>query len=173
MPPRAPSSQRLEPQILAGAGDCHLPGGNALPSLSVERLRREAHAFFEGGPAQRRGTKPSRPAHADELFSVAEQQGGDRRAVEAFADRLEPPDGVAHRFDERPTRVEDHREDMFGVAAALNRFVRLRSEPFTRSEEHTSELQSRLHLVCRLLLEKKKERSFMNSTTSPTRAECQ
>src|SRR2546429_1549368 len=29
--------------------------------------------------------------------------------------------------------------------------------PATRSEEHTSELQSRLHLVCRLLLEKKKK----------------
>src|SRR3989449_4862019 len=29
----------------------------------------------------------------------------------------------------------------------------------TRSEEHTSELQSRLHLVCRLLLEKKKKAS--------------
>src|SRR2546422_2624286 len=28
---------------------------------------------------------------------------------------------------------------------------------FSRSEEHTSELQSRLHLVCRLLLEKKKK----------------
>src|SRR2546422_2888672 len=28
--------------------------------------------------------------------------------------------------------------------------------PRVRSEEHTSELQSRLHLVCRLLLEKKK-----------------
>src|SRR3989304_6013698 len=28
-----------------------------------------------------------------------------------------------------------------------------------RSEEHTSELQSRLHLVCRLLLEKKKTRN--------------
>src|SRR2546422_5865416 len=28
-----------------------------------------------------------------------------------------------------------------------------------RSEEHTSELQSRLHLVCRLLLEKKKTQS--------------
>src|SRR2546422_6955228 len=28
-----------------------------------------------------------------------------------------------------------------------------------RSEEHTSELQSRLHLVCRLLLEKKKNKS--------------
>src|SRR2546429_1495571 len=29
-----------------------------------------------------------------------------------------------------------------------------------RSEEHTSELQSRLHLVCRLLLEKKKKKTF-------------
>src|SRR5687768_18508047 len=29
--------------------------------------------------------------------------------------------------------------------------------PAHRSEEHTSELQSRLHLVCRLLLEKKKK----------------
>src|SRR5687768_7362342 len=29
-----------------------------------------------------------------------------------------------------------------------------------RSEEHTSELQSRLHLVCRLLLEKKKPKRF-------------
>src|SRR2546422_5958397 len=32
-----------------------------------------------------------------------------------------------------------------------------RSASHTRSEEHTSELQSRLHLVCRLLLEKKKK----------------
>src|SRR2546429_3986436 len=35
---------------------------------------------------------------------------------------------------------------------------------FTRSEEHTSELQSRLHLVCRLLLEKKKKKHKMQST---------
>src|SRR2546422_1094472 len=33
------------------------------------------------------------------------------------------------------------------------------AEEFERSEEHTSELQSRLHLVCRLLLEKKKKPS--------------
>src|SRR2546429_3768991 len=32
-----------------------------------------------------------------------------------------------------------------------------------RSEEHTSELQSRLHLVCRLLLEKKKKAKQSNS----------
>src|SRR2546422_7812275 len=35
--------------------------------------------------------------------------------------------------------------------------------PEFRSEEHTSELQSRLHLVCRLLLEKKKKEKNMRS----------
>src|SRR5205809_2252248 len=34
-----------------------------------------------------------------------------------------------------------------------------------RSEEHTSELQSRLHLVCRLLLEKKKPTNTHHTTT--------
>src|SRR2546429_700372 len=40
-----------------------------------------------------------------------------------------------------------------------------------RSEEHTSELQSRLHLVCRLLLEKKKS-SRHPSSASPTPCWC-
>src|SRR5437870_6537038 len=39
----------------------------------------------------------------------------------------------------------------------LRRFVR-------RSEEHTSELQSRGHLVCRLLLEKKKNKNVNHTT---------
>src|SRR2546422_3385164 len=37
----------------------------------------------------------------------------------------------------------------------------------TRSEEHTSELQSRLHLVCRLLLEKKKKKRDKHAHTDP------
>src|SRR2546429_4257340 len=37
----------------------------------------------------------------------------------------------------------------------------------TRSEEHTSELQSRLHLVCRLLLEKKKKHRLRESRICP------
>src|SRR2546422_1253354 len=37
--------------------------------------------------------------------------------------------------------------------------------PGSRSEEHTSELQSRLHLVCRLLLEKKKKKRQKRSLT--------
>src|SRR2546422_8563784 len=38
---------------------------------------------------------------------------------------------------------------------------------FHRSEEHTSELQSRLHLVCRLLLEKKKKQNEIAALKSP------
>src|SRR2546422_6624659 len=37
-----------------------------------------------------------------------------------------------------------------------------------RSEEHTSELQSRLHLVCRLLLEKKKKNNTQHTLTANT-----
>src|SRR5687768_17804610 len=42
----------------------------------------------------------------------------------------------------------NHRHDVDGLRPGLN-------GQCVRSEEHTSELQSRLHLVCRLLLEKK------------------
>src|SRR2546422_7499932 len=40
-----------------------------------------------------------------------------------------------------------------------------------RSEEHTSELQSRLHLVCRLLLEKKKKQDRKTSRDGSTRTD--
>src|SRR2546422_7485722 len=49
-----------------------------------------------------------------------------------------------------------------GRARGPTRFASRSSEASSgpeRSEEHTSELQSRLHLVCRLLLEKKKKRT--------------
>src|SRR2546422_6480303 len=42
---------------------------------------------------------------------------------------------------------------------------RLRGKQGERSEEHTSELQSRLHLVCRLLLEKKKNTQTVHRIT--------
>src|SRR2546429_5510323 len=46
--------------------------------------------------------------------------------------------------------------------AAANR--RQRDAGVCRSEEHTSELQSRLHLVCRLLLEKKKIPTYVDES---------
>src|SRR3712207_7122523 len=49
------------------------------------------------------------------------------------------------------------REEFRLTAAGWKRLEELRaSRPDSRSEEHTSELQSRQYLVCRLLLEKKK-----------------
>src|SRR5687768_3256919 len=52
--------------------------------------------------------------------------------------------------------------DLTGVAT-YEIFLRGTFDWIGRSEEHTSELQSRLHLVCRLLLEKKKTKSQRTS----------
>src|SRR2546422_4800535 len=53
-----------------------------------------------------------------------------------------------------------------GVVGAAERARRAgHRRVITRSEEQTSELQSRLHLVCRLLLEKKKNHDECNNET--------
>src|SRR2546429_3167694 len=59
----------------------------------------------------------------------------------------------------------------FDLSVAKNNYVKRVSDAFNvqfrteyfRSEEHTSELQSRLHLVCRLLLEKKKNIAYTHT----------
>src|SRR3712207_8986364 len=54
----------------------------------------------------------------------------------------------------------DWSHEYFTMDENLSKIV---TETF-RSEEHTSELQSRQYLVCRLLLEKKKNKHFSNPT---------
>src|SRR5687768_17767679 len=56
-------------------------------------------------------------------------------------------DGHRSAIFDRDSSVDDHHPDVSLQHPDLGE----------RSEEHTSELQSRLHLVCRLLLEKKKK----------------
>src|SRR2546422_2707233 len=75
--------------------------------------------------------------------SLALRRG--REAAQVRAD--EAPDLGAVRGERVPREIEP--EARLFLAQALRLFT-------ARSEEHTSELQSRLHLVCRLLLEKKK-----------------
>src|SRR3712207_8439023 len=53
--------------------------------------------------------------------------------------QLVQPEPARHDLQDQGVAAEDHHHD-----------------PLPRSEEHTSELQSRQYLVCRLLLEKKK-----------------
>src|SRR2546422_7092149 len=78
---------------------------------------------------------------------------GDQLARQA-ADRVHAEDAVGPRVG------EDLDEALGLFAAERATVVGEREAPGpvgdARSEEHTSELQSRLHLVCRLLLEKKK-----------------
>src|SRR5699024_12165258 len=50
------------------------------------------------------------------------------------------------------------------LASLATRICRYNSNRYVRSEEHTSELQSRFDLVCRLLLEKKKKTTSINQS---------
>src|SRR2546422_2541525 len=69
--------------------------------------------------------------------------------------------------DTTPSQLPDP-ERMAG-SAEIQRRVTKALEALSRSEEHTSEPQSRLHLVCRLLLEKKKNNT--NSQHPPNQKE--
>src|SRR6266699_3306820 len=90
-------------------------------------------------------------------FTVVDRVGGPPRVLEGAirvdGDRLHAPGRVA---DLRP--VESIPADRFAELAHFDPWWAFRgvSGLDRRSEEHTSELQSRPHLVCRLLLEKKK-----------------
>src|SRR2546429_2324629 len=79
-----------------------------------------------------------------------------RGVAEKFAEVRALFDAQAHQSMDRQN-WETLRQSWVGrksgvLAAIAENWLK----PETRSEEHTSELQSRLHLVCRLLLEKKK-----------------
>src|SRR5207249_10635167 len=67
------------------------------------------------------------------------------------------PAAVGLPARDRPTAWRSTPERLLPYTAVRRRAFRTtRSRGCTRSEEHTSELQSRFDLVCRLLLEKKK-----------------
>src|SRR5699024_11902229 len=100
--------------------------------------------------------------------------GGTPRSLPSFPTRRSS-DLVAHRAEGGNVALVagpggvglvDRGDDLTGLGDAVGRFAEaeqrievhrlVREQPDRRSEEHTSELQSRFDLVCRLLLEKKK-----------------
>src|SRR5690625_6561258 len=86
----------------------------------------------------------ARPAYAQQPLHLVNEQTTVR--------------GVSFRFPETRTFEVDRLSDHVATTAPTFMDRVRRVVPFVRprSEEHTSELQSRGHLVCRLLLEKKK-----------------
>src|SRR5256884_1576514 len=70
-----------------------------------------------------------------------------------------PRDVVSAQVILQPARIGRSRHNVEDVVSCVRRvavaFHGVSRAALKRSEEHTSELQSRLHLVCRLLLEKK------------------
>src|SRR5262245_64516634 len=92
----------------------------------------------------------------EELLAQALLQSFELAADERFgagpAAAASATEGLAIAIDEcLPTSEEGEREWVLWVEL----WLRAAREPELRSEEHTSELQSLRHLVCRLLLEKK------------------
>src|SRR3989442_4960508 len=65
----------------------------------------------------------------------------------------------------RPAPVRSRRQ----VVRGDRRWWKRRRSDGERSEEHTSELQSRPHLVCRLLLEKKNSTNVLGASAQPSR----
>src|SRR3712207_7675471 len=86
-------------------------------------------------------------------YTTLFRSGGDGRRPDRGAPRRRPDHG---RHPEPPAQRQP-----------LGRRAEAAPRRLVRSEEHTSELQSRQYLVCRLLLEKKKQ-----TTNSKTRTTC-
>src|SRR2546429_4804023 len=84
-----------------------------------------------------------------------------RQGAEALAQRMQAG-GLAHAERVLENMLEGKMFVEFRADSRENLEAWLKTEGM-RSEEHTSELQSRLHLVCRLLLETQNHKSEMQS----------
>src|SRR6266496_2414591 len=104
---------------------------------------------------------PRRPAHGADLGRRPGARGQCRRRAQGLAGREaghEPP----LRAPAKQGRA------MVPALRSFPRVVARAKVDEKRSEEHTSELQSRRDLVCRLLLEKKKKKNIPPSTRQQT-----
>src|SRR3712207_8610255 len=74
--------------------------------------------------------------------------------------------GSDHADATIPALVENRLAGLLGEGLEIDLLLRVLVVASPRSEEHTSELQSRQYLVCRLLLEKKKSLPYVRSPQS-------
>src|SRR2546422_2104756 len=107
------------------------------------------------------------PSHKDRPGVISQGRYGPNVGVPRLLDLLRVeqvpatffiPGWVAEQHTEKARMIKDA-----GYEIGHDGYLHERAQPEDRSEEHTSELQSRLHLVCRLLLEKKKKCECANT----------
>src|SRR5690606_29444674 len=108
-------------------------------------------------------------------WSEDERESPDLPTVDAWAPALPDAEGLTRRLQDFEAAQEalrvGRRDALRGCRVALGELGEQRRRPLLpqsiahplRSEEHTSELQSRDNLVCRLLLEKKEDRAQMHA----------
>src|SRR3712207_3983433 len=128
---------------------CESPGVVALGEVGLDYYRgyasREAQkALFEDVISLANDTRLPLVIHSREAFPD----------TMAFLGSARVPI-VLHCFEGGGDEVQEAKERGYYVGLAGN--VTYKNSETARSEEHTSELQSRQYLVCRLLLEKKKK----------------
>src|SRR2546422_6042102 len=114
-----------------------------------------------GGPPPRL-TRPRAPASPPTVTAsragIGAAAGGSVAGARCSADVAHPPI-LLSTSESAPKSRRSAQSRGVGRKATQMRRIRSATSRRERSEEHTSELQSRLHLVCRLLLEKKKKLS--------------
>src|SRR2546422_7527045 len=114
------------------------------------------------GPAQHPGSHVVRPHVARRRREALRRPTADDEQVlvhdpgcpERYHQLLAGPEPVPHVDTAAVAECRDG-----ASRRGVQRIEELLHRDEDRSEEHTSELQSRLHLVCRLLLEKKKKKN--------------
>src|SRR5690625_5551631 len=109
-----------------------------MPNLKDERadLKAKAGAILDGAKAMSRELTDEETAKVESIFE-------DIKSLDEQIEKATKSDDLFKRFE--------------GLADDEKAPVVKSGSDKPRSEEHTSELQSRGHLVCRLLLEKKKK----------------
>src|SRR5256884_4787724 len=148
---------------------CLLRGSETADALSFMADRRSA---FD---ARRAGARPSRTPTSIATRNVKkrtrESVPASRIIVPLLALEISAMSACVPQFAKTNPRSPPS-ADISALSVSNWRIRRERDAPMARrtlirSEEHTSELQSRLHLVCRLLLEKKKKKKtkYNNNTT--------
>src|SRR6266480_6248875 len=157
MPPRCSAGRSLAPRNQHVSNSLSLKGETSQPQcVEDDRNRAEAHRRARDDRIEQEAEKRVEHARGDRHAERVVDKGEEKILADIAHGGLAQP---ARPHD--PSQVALHQCD----TGALHRHV-CAGAHCDRSEEHTSELQSHVNLVCRLLLEKKKKTSSATPSAS-------